>query len=83
MTTRAKQTFSLILILALLLTTAQTAWAMQVYVKTVHSGKTITLEVEPGDAIDNVKTKIQDKEVTRQTASTSSSLVTSWKMGIL
>jgi small subunit ribosomal protein S27Ae len=25
-------------------------------------GKTITLEVEPSDSIDNVKTKIQDKE---------------------
>jgi ubiquitin len=26
------------------------------------TGKTITLEVEPGDSIDNVKQKIQDKE---------------------
>ena len=37
------------------------ATAMQVYVKTLE-GKTITLEVEPSDTIDNVKTKIQDKE---------------------
>ena len=35
--------------------------AMQIFVKTL-TGKTITLEVEPSDTIDNVKTKIQDKE---------------------
>lgn len=34
---------------------------MQVFVKTL-SGKTITLEVEPGDTIDQVKEKIRDKE---------------------
>jgi ubiquitin len=34
---------------------------MQIFVKTL-TGKTITLEVEPSDTIDNVKTKIQDKE---------------------
>jgi len=34
---------------------------MQIFVKTL-TGKTITLEVDPGDTIDNVKTKIQDKE---------------------
>ena len=34
---------------------------MQIFVKTL-SGKTITLEVEPSDSIDNVKQKIQDKE---------------------
>ena len=37
------------------------AFAMQIFVKD-HTGKTITLEVEPGDSIDNVKAKIQDKE---------------------
>ena len=37
------------------------ALAMQIFVKTL-TGKTITLEVEPSDTIDNVKTKIQDKE---------------------
>ena len=34
---------------------------MQIFVKTL-TGKTITLEVEPSDSIDNIKTKIQDKE---------------------
>jgi large subunit ribosomal protein L40e len=37
------------------------AMAMQIFVKTL-TGKTITLEVEPSDSIDNVKQKIQDKE---------------------
>ena len=36
-------------------------YAMQIFVKTL-TGKTITLEVESGDSIDNVKQKIQDKE---------------------
>ena len=35
--------------------------AMQIFVKTL-TGKTITLEVESGDSIDNVKQKIRDKE---------------------
>ena len=37
------------------------AIAMQIFVKTL-TGKTITLEVEPSDSIENVKAKIQDKE---------------------
>jgi large subunit ribosomal protein L40e len=34
---------------------------MQIFVKTV-TGKTITLEVKSSDTIDNMKTKIQEKE---------------------
>ena len=34
---------------------------MQIFVKTL-TGKTITLDVEPSNKIDNVKAKIQDKE---------------------
>jgi len=33
---------------------------LQVFVKTL-TGKTITLDVEPSDTIETVKTKIQDK----------------------
>jgi ubiquitin len=34
---------------------------MQIYVKT-QDGKSINLEVEPSDSIENVKAKIQNKE---------------------
>ena len=34
---------------------------MQIFVKTL-TGKTVTLEVEPSDSVENVKAKIQDKE---------------------
>ena len=34
---------------------------MQIFVKTL-TGKTMTLEVEPGETIESVKQKIQDKE---------------------
>merc|ERR1712150_61985 len=34
---------------------------MQIFVETL-TGKTITLEVEPSDTIENIKAKIQDKE---------------------
>ena len=37
------------------------AFSMQIFVKTL-TGKTITLDVEAGDSIENVKAKIQDKE---------------------
>ena len=34
---------------------------MQIFIKTL-TGKTITLECESGDCIENIKSKIQDKE---------------------
>ena len=40
---------------------SSTQHTMQIFVKTL-TGKTITLDVEPSDTIENVKTKIQDKE---------------------
>ena len=47
--------------LSLMLLLPLDAMAMQIFVKTL-TGKTITLEVEPADSIENVKAKIQDKE---------------------
>jgi ubiquitin len=59
---RVGKAFVVMMTVALLLTVmVPEAWAMQVFVKTL-TGKTITLDVEPSDTIENVKTKIQDKE---------------------
>lgn len=56
-----KQGLRLCSILLVLLSFASSLLAMQIFVKTT-TGKTLTLEVEPSDSIENVKQKIQDKE---------------------
>ncbi|WP_286148053.1 InlB B-repeat-containing protein [Neopoerus faecalis] len=56
-----KRLFSILAVLVLCLALCVSASAMQLFVKTL-TGKTITLEVELTDSIDNVKDKIQEKE---------------------
>lgn len=46
------------LFLLLILTTC--AWSMQIFIQ-ASTGKTITLDVEASDSIENIKAKIQDK----------------------
>jgi ubiquitin len=58
---RLKVLLSGLLASLLIVLTAIPANAMQIFVKTL-TGKTITLDVEPSDTIENVKQKIQDKE---------------------
>ena len=56
-----KSAFILVLFLILEFASMTQSHAMQIFVK-ISTGKTITLEVEPSDSIDNLKQKIQDKE---------------------
>ena len=60
MKTKRLLTILAALMLALAMLPKQ-AFAMQIFVKTL-TGKTITLEVEPSDSIDDIKAKIRDKE---------------------
>lgn len=55
-----KKLIAITLMLAITLTSGS-AFAMQIFVKTLE-GKTITLDVEASDSVENVKAKIEDKE---------------------
>ena len=62
---KLKKSLSLILCAAILLSMLSaltvTVGAMQIFVRTL-TGKTVTLEVESSDTIENIKQKIQEKE---------------------
>ena len=58
---RALRRISMATLVCLFVVTPVDAMAMQIFVKTA-TGKTIILEVEPSDSIENVKAKIQDQE---------------------
>jgi ubiquitin len=58
---RAGKIFAAIMAATIAAGTSISVNAMQISVKTL-TGKTITLDVEPSDSIENVKAKIQDKE---------------------
>lgn len=74
-----KRLFGVLMALTLCFALSVSASAMQLFVNTLN-GKTITLEVEPTDSIDNVKQKIQDREGPRPTSNGSFLLARSWRM---
>ena len=57
----SKRLFVVLILTCSLSVNSYTAFALQIFVKT-HTNKTLVLDVEPSDTIENVKTKIQDKE---------------------
>ena len=61
MKSTAKRLITGILVLALAAALSVNAFAMQIFVRTL-TGKTVTLEVESNDTIENIKQKIQEKE---------------------
>ncbi len=58
---KVQKYFLLMFMLMFFFALSSTAYSMQIFVKTL-TGKIITLDVEASDSINNVKTKIQDKE---------------------